>query len=253
MSRDRISKKSGWASTSLPRGPNGRCLCRWCNVEVPKGRRTFCSDPCVHEHKIRSNPRYVREQLFRRDVGVCAICRADTEALRHQLRKAIWGDGEVGHYPRAAQEAYARLQGETYEARQHRVATALQIPERFVGLELSRSWWDADHIVPVVEGGGECGLDGYRSLCVPCHRDVTRELRGRLAANRKQARKAAQEGHGEAPTAKPTPGDPRRPTRTPVPAQAGLRHNGVPEVRRPGPDAPVQGRVSAVPDPGGDV
>ena len=41
--------------------------------------------------------------------------------------------------------------------------------------------WQADHIVPVIEGGGLCGLDGYRTLCVPCHKRVTAELRRRLA------------------------------------------------------------------------
>ena len=47
-------------------------------------------------------------------------------------------------------------------------------------------WWDADHIVSVVEGGGECGLDNYRTLCLPCHRKVTRELHARLADARKK-------------------------------------------------------------------
>lgn len=40
--------------------------------------------------------------------------------------------------------------------------------------------WEVDHIVPVVEGGGECGMDNLRTLCVPCHRQVTRELMQRL-------------------------------------------------------------------------
>jgi len=41
-------------------------------------------------------------------------------------------------------------------------------------------FWQADHINPVAEGGGECGLENYRTLCVPCHRDVTRQLMSRL-------------------------------------------------------------------------
>jgi len=41
------------------------------------------------------------------------------------------------------------------------------------------SGWDADHIVPVCEGGGQCGLDNYRTLCHPCHKRVTRELAAR--------------------------------------------------------------------------
>ena len=32
-----------------------------------------------------------------------------------------------------------------------------------------RSLWDADHIVPVAQGGGECGLENMRTLCLKCH------------------------------------------------------------------------------------
>jgi 5-methylcytosine-specific restriction endonuclease McrA len=30
--------------------------------------------------------------------------------------------------------------------------------------------WDADHVVPVKGGGGECDLTNMRTLCVLCHR-----------------------------------------------------------------------------------
>jgi 5-methylcytosine-specific restriction endonuclease McrA len=43
-----------------------------------------------------------------------------------------------------------------------------------------RSLWDADHIVPVAEGGGQCDLDNLRTLCVACHREATAALRARL-------------------------------------------------------------------------
>lgn len=46
--------------------------------------------------------------------------------------------------------------------------------------------WDADHIVPVIKGGGECGLENYRTLCKLCHKDETRKLRKELALKRKQ-------------------------------------------------------------------
>ena len=45
-----------------------------------------------------------------------------------------------------------------------------------------RTLWDADHILPVAEGGGQCDLDNLRTLCLPCHREATRELRVRLRA-----------------------------------------------------------------------
>jgi 5-methylcytosine-specific restriction endonuclease McrA len=38
------------------------------------------------------------------------------------------------------------------------------------------TWWESDHIVPVVEGGGECGLEGLRTLCWRCHRAETAAL-----------------------------------------------------------------------------
>lgn len=43
-----------------------------------------------------------------------------------------------------------------------------------------KSLWDADHIVPVAEGGGQCDLSNMRTLCVLCHRKATEALRERL-------------------------------------------------------------------------
>ena len=79
----------GWVPrTSLPRGPNGRGLCRWCSLEVPPRRFTFCSAYCVHEWKLRSQPRYLREQVFLRDRGVCGSCGVDTQFQLRRLRRS---------------------------------------------------------------------------------------------------------------------------------------------------------------------
>ncbi|HZP06162.1 MAG TPA: HNH endonuclease [Terracidiphilus sp.] len=43
-----------------------------------------------------------------------------------------------------------------------------------------KSLWDADHIVPVSEGGGQCDLANMRTLCLRCHRVATAELRERI-------------------------------------------------------------------------
>ena len=51
----------------------------------------------------------------------------------------------------------------------------------------SRSAWQMDHATPVIEGGGMCGLEGLRTLCVPCHKRETKELAGRRAQQRKEA------------------------------------------------------------------
>jgi hypothetical protein len=42
-------------------------------------------------------------------------------------------------------------------------------------------FWDVDHIVSVVEGGGSCGLEGLRTVCAWCHVEETAKLRKRLA------------------------------------------------------------------------
>jgi len=136
----------------LPSGPNGLPLCRWCELEIlAKRRRTFCSDYCVHQWRLRTDPGYLRDQVFARDRGVCDLCQADTVAIYNALKRARG----------AARVAGLSLYGmKTISAR--------------------RSLWDADHIKPVAEGGGQCDLDNLRTLCLPCHREVTAELRLRL-------------------------------------------------------------------------
>jgi 5-methylcytosine-specific restriction endonuclease McrA len=145
------SMAGGWVDRSgLEKGASGRGLCRWCNLEVPLRRFTFCSDFCVEEWKLRSNPAHLRERVFQRDKGVCAICHLDCQAA-------------LLHLKRSRGTARLKLQSE-WSVSANR-----------------KSLWDADHIVPVVEGGGECDLSNMRTLCLRCHRQQTAALRLRLA------------------------------------------------------------------------
>ncbi|HEU5021547.1 MAG TPA: HNH endonuclease signature motif containing protein [Bryobacteraceae bacterium] len=139
------AKAGGWA-------PSGRSLCRWCRNETPPRRRTFCSDACVHEWKLRTDPGYLREQVFKRDGGVCAGCGVNTVQLRNDMRRLDY----------AARRKFLREWGISEKSR--------------------RSLWDADHIIPVAEGGGQCDLANMRTLCLKCHRAVTAVLRERLKA-----------------------------------------------------------------------
>lgn len=47
--------------------------------------------------------------------------------------------------------------------------------------------WEADHIIPVIEGGGGCDFTGYRTLCLSCHKKETAALAARRAAKRREA------------------------------------------------------------------
>jgi 5-methylcytosine-specific restriction endonuclease McrA len=123
-------------------------------LEVGKGRRTFCSDDCVHQWRLRSDPGYLRDQVLKRDRGVCKSCRVDTLVAQGILK---------------------RSRGAT----RHRLLNFWDL-----AAYTARSLWEADHIVPVVEGGGECDLSNLRTLCLRCHRMATLGLRLRRAEAR---------------------------------------------------------------------
>src|SRR5437879_2687157 len=88
MSTTRVMLGGFVSREALQKGPGGRPLCRWCNLEVPPRRFTFCSDWCVHEWRLRTDPGYLREQVFLRDHGICAICRTDTDAAYIELKRS---------------------------------------------------------------------------------------------------------------------------------------------------------------------
>lgn len=150
----------------LPAPEPGHCT--WCGEPVGKGRRTWCSQECVDQFCALRGGSWVDAQIWKRDHGVCAICGINADETRSLF-------------------------------------TACRRKTPIPGAEFSRAWWkggefsaqwgcwpypqrhwEADHIVPVVEGGGCCGLENYRTLCVPCHRLETAALAARLAEARRR-------------------------------------------------------------------
>jgi hypothetical protein len=70
----RIPKEAGYCEPSrLPRGARGFPLCRQCATECPTKRNTFCSQACVHEWKLRTQPAYQARHVLERDAGVCGF------------------------------------------------------------------------------------------------------------------------------------------------------------------------------------
>ena len=182
MSEHRISPRERFQQP-IERGPTGRGLCRNCHQEVPKGRISWCGKECLEVFNMLTNPGHVRYRVLDRDKGICAMCSRDCAALEmelEQLHSETYGYRRVGEHWRDAT-------AEERVAAQRRYA--LRIGDlRLEGFNVHDGpWvstfavWEADHVVPVSEGGGECGLDGYRTLCTPCHKRVTAELRKRLA------------------------------------------------------------------------
>ena len=90
--------------------------------------------------------------LRKRDKGICALCGLDCVALKREFKKLLL---------KADKDAFRVRHG---------------IPKH-----RSRRFWDIDHIVPVIEGGGDCGPENLRTLCLKHHKEETSKLRKRLA------------------------------------------------------------------------
>jgi hypothetical protein len=119
------------------------------------------------EFEIAYFPSATRQHVFQRDRGVCIRCGTDTEKLRRILgclRRLYRSDGF-----RLAQ------------------STARQLG--FNGAVTRGEFWQADHIVECVRGGWGKGLENFRTLCTPCHKEETARLAAELAGQRRNSRR----------------------------------------------------------------
>ena len=189
--RRKTAQHTEWKKSA--RGPNGRGLCRVCLTEVPKGRRTFCSDACVERFQLATGSSgWVRLRVMTRDNGICSACGRDCERTQRVVRRLADRFGRT-----ASAEEIERLRARVaaplgYDPKWSSVRL-LRYVELLMRLgwsakqahDMSKSLWQADHTVPLIEGG-EATMANLRTLCVPCHTKETSELAARRAAERKQ-------------------------------------------------------------------
>lgn len=109
---------------------------------------------------MRHKRRHLNAAVLKRDRGVCAKCRLDT--------LAAW-DEWANIWPRTDYwESFWFYKG---------------YPPDFPSGR-KRQPWEADHIIPVAEGGTS-ELCNFRTLCVPCHAEESLALCKRMAAARR--------------------------------------------------------------------
>lgn len=105
----------------------------------------------------------IREQLFSLEQGKCQKCGIDANALFIRIQSL-----------KSAERLNALI-----NANWHLPKTKKAL-DRLLQNPKEGDFWQADHIVPVAEGGGSCGLENLRTLCTPCHQSETEKLRFRL-------------------------------------------------------------------------
>ena len=165
--------QGGWVKNvdSLPKTLQGLTRCRWCDTGVKKPRRTFCSDACVHQHRLRSNSGYLREMCYARDKGVCAVCFVDTKKLAREIRTL---ERLPNPYRRKKTKFILRPNKESIALRKtYNITPNRKLHQR----KLGGGMWDADHVLSVRDGGGMCGLDNIQTLCIRCHKEKTKRSR----------------------------------------------------------------------------
>lgn len=154
--------------------------CTWCGARVTGRRTKWCSDACVNAWKSRCDRNYITAQLLQRDEGVCALCGTDTLRLAARLRRL-----------RSHSRGYRPGQPPLRKFRPHSHERVKRLWRHWIGSKWHGGTppqpWQADHVLPVVAGGGCCDVGGYRTLCIPCHKQVTAELAAGRAAERRDA------------------------------------------------------------------
>lgn len=128
--------------------PRGLGVCRVCLKPAKYPRRYWCSEACVGLYLALKSGHGLRRLVFDRDLGVCSMpdCRLDCTALETELNK--WN--------RSGVPALRAL------FREFRAELAVKADRT--------SYWDADHVQAVADGGGCTGLLNVRTLCLWCHK-----------------------------------------------------------------------------------
>jgi len=158
---------------------DGNRLCAWCGKPCRTNRHKYCSSDCQDEVYVRCTPDYACQKVWKRDRGVCALCGCDTEKIERILRAVQRYAHDEGIYrwpdPDSPPHHRASAPHITWKLRQ------------ILGFTRDHLW-EMDHIKPVIEGGGLCGLENLRTLCTECHDRETARLRARLAKRRRDAK-----------------------------------------------------------------
>ncbi|KAK8694990.1 hypothetical protein V6N13_072533 [Hibiscus sabdariffa] len=163
----------GWTLTDEP-------LCKLCqkpcegrNAKIPEYfEDLFCNIGCYEEYRLRTSNRFLRQELFQLEHGICTNCQLDCHKLVKNL-KPLSFERRREYINKVAPN----------------IASQKSLVDKLVSDPFEGNAWHADHIVPVYRGGGECRLENMRTLCVACHAVVTAEQCAERRSMRTKAKK----------------------------------------------------------------
>jgi 5-methylcytosine-specific restriction protein A len=159
----------------------GGYLCRLCKAPCADDSRHWCSVKCLEHYLLLSSGDYVRAKLFERDRGICAECGVDGERMNQALA-ALKDDLLHPLLMSIHPMIVATLRSEGWTNVRQRGRGSYADCVEFT------SCWEADHITAVSEGGGQCALSNFRTLCFVCHKKQSAKQAGTRAAKRRQRR-----------------------------------------------------------------
>lgn len=119
----------------------------------------------------------IREKIFLRDHGKCALCGRDTQklkrAINHLLAKI---QGAAGAQNWSEHTKLCDRYNHVLHVMNAKFCWPLTPEYHIPGVHLRLAgYWEGDHIEPKSEGGPN-ELENFRTLCIPCHREVTKDL-----------------------------------------------------------------------------
>ncbi len=98
----------------------------------------------------RGNDGKHRAEVFERDQQTCQVCGLSIEFLAGWL------------FPRSSPLRAEALEKYPWAAKAYNI----------------NDLWDLDHRIPVIQGGGELGIENLRTCCRGCHKELTKVLAG---------------------------------------------------------------------------
>ena len=127
---------------------------------------SYCSFECKKQMMLKTNGSYIRREIFKLEKGVCQICHRNMHELYCRIRRLQRNSID-----------FKNCFGTAFISTKAKKLSIINDPKE-------GDFWQPDHIVPVAEGGGECDMSNFRTLCTPCHINETKALHKRLKDKR---------------------------------------------------------------------